>query len=98
MAAVSGTARTMPTAPPIAPPATMPTSESAGWILTADCMTSGDSTLSVTFCATIVITSVQNAHSGLTKRPRRTAETEESIGPTTGMKCRTNVAMPSRPA
>ena len=98
MAAVRGTARSMPTAPPTAPPMMMPRSESAGWILMEDCITSGESTLSVTFCATTVMTSVQNAHTGLTKKPSRTAEMDERKGPMTGTKCSTKVAMPMRPA
>ena len=48
--------------------------------------------------ATTVITSVQNAHTGLTKKPRSTAEIDERNGPITGTKCSTNVAMPMRPA
>ena len=89
---------TMPMGPPRQPPTMMPTSESAGWILTALRITMGDSRLSATFWATMAMTSVHRAQAGLTKSPSSVPATAESMGPMTGMKCITKVRAPTRPA
>ena len=58
-----------------------------GCTCTELCMTLGEITLSVTFCATIVTMSVHNANMGLNMKPSTVAIAALTQGPTTGTKC-----------
>ena len=97
-AAVSGMAIAMPRAPPRLAPTVMPMRLMAGWMRTAERMTSGLTRLSVTFWATTQSTSVQSAMTGLVNSAMSVASAAEHMGPTTGMKCRMDVRMAMRPA
>ena len=94
MAALTGMEMAMPTAPPRLEPTTMARSDRAGCTWTAERMTTGLTTLSVTFSATMATTRVQKAHTGLTNRAVTVAMAALIQGPTTGTKWSSPVRMP----
>ena len=78
---------TMPMGPMSAEPITSAVKLMMGCTWTELCMTLGEITLSVIFCATIVTMSVHNASIGLNIKPRTVAIAALTQGPTTGTKC-----------
>ena len=93
-AAHRGIAITMPSGPIRALPTTSAARLMAGWTCTADCITFGETTLSVIFCATTVTSKVQRAKKGLIKNAKIVAAAAETQGPTTGTRCMMPVRTP----
>ena len=77
----------MPMGPMSAEPITSAVRLMMGCTCTELCITLGEITLSVTFCATIVTMSVHNANMGLNMKPSTVAIAALTQGPTTGTKC-----------
>ena len=75
-----------------------PMSESAGWIFTADRITRGDTTLSVTFWITTDPTRATRASIGLSNSASSTANATATHSPMTGMKCSTPTRIAASPA
>ena len=84
---------TMPMAPISAEPITSAVRLMMGCTWTELCMTLGEMTLSVTFCATMVTTKVHKASIGLNIKPSTVAIAALTQGPTTGTKCMMPVKM-----
>ena len=85
---------TMPMGPMSAEPITRAVRLMMGCTWTELCMTLGEMTLSVTFCATIVTIKVHNASMGLNIKPSTVAMAALTQGPTTGTKCMIPVRWP----